>query len=166
MRSGASAPARHQTNTPVDRAYVKVRLEEAGRALLALPLPARSRPYGVHSAWPEMLTDAWSAYGWDKAAVRPAPPSKRAIDAMDEALAWLWAVQDKLARRILFARALIHPVRDRHLYSYTRLGNALGLSREAVRRRHQDGLDRIAQALNAGDAPDPALLLGGGRPEV
>jgi hypothetical protein len=64
------------------------------------------------------------AYGWEAARIRPAVPSAEKIDRMDEAMAWITLIQSSqyVLRRVIGARSLVHPITDRHLYSWRRLG--------------------------------------------
>ena len=68
---------------------------------------------------------------------------------MDEALAWLQLIpQDRyVLRRIVGARSLVHPISDRHLYSWRRLGSVLGADHKAVQRWHAQGIATIVAGL-------------------
>jgi hypothetical protein len=50
-------------------------------------------------------------------------------------------------RRVVGARSLVHPITDRHLFPWRRLGAALGADHKAVQRWHAQGIDIIAMAL-------------------
>ena len=108
-------------------AEIIARLEEAGATLLALI----------------------EAYGWDSVRIRPAIPAADKIDRMDEAMGWLTLIPRNryVLRRIVGARSLVHPISDRHLFSWRRLAAALGANHKAVQRWHANGIDIIAQAL-------------------
>lgn len=132
----------------VDAAYVICRLEEAGATLLALPGSGWSTR--VRSSSIEIVRTALEAYGWGAARIRPAVPSADRIDRMDEAMAWIALIQDTrfVLRRVVGARSLVHPVTDRHLYSWRRLGAALGADHKAVQRWHAQGIEMIVAALH------------------
>ena len=44
-----------------------------------------------------------------------------------------------MLRRIVGARSLVHPMTGRHLYSWRRLGTAIGADHKAVQRWHAQG---------------------------
>ena len=136
---------------PVDADYVIYRLEEAGATLLALPGTGWSTR--VRSSSIEIVRTALEAYGWDAARIRPAVPSAEKIDRMDEALAWIAVIPDSrfVLRRVVGARSLVHPVTDRHLYSWRRLGAALGADHKAVQRWHAQGIQMIVAAMHQMD---------------
>jgi hypothetical protein len=47
------------------------------------------------------------------------------------------------------ARSLVHPVTDRHLFPWRRLGKALGSDHKAVQRWHAQGIALIVAGLRA-----------------
>lgn len=137
---------------PYDAALVIHRLEEAGATLLALP--ARGlRPADARAAWPEVVHEAAEAYGYTGERLRPAVPSAAHITRMDEALRWVALIPpDRVVlRRIVGARSLVAPLTGRHLFSWRRLGEAVGADHRAVQRWHADGVGIIAHRLNALD---------------
>ena len=78
-------------------------------------------------------------------------PSAAAIDRMDRVLAWIPRIPvDKFVlRRVVGARCLVNPMTGRYLYSWRRLGTAIGADHKAVQRWHCRGIDLIVTALNA-----------------
>jgi uncharacterized protein DUF6362 len=136
---------------PLDADFVIYRLEEAGATLLALPGTGWSTR--VRSSSIEIIRTALEAYGWEAARIRPAVPSAEKIDRMDEAMSWIAFIQDSryVLRRVVGARSLVHPVTDRHLYSWRRLGAALGADHKAVQRWHAQGVAIIVAALHGTD---------------
>jgi hypothetical protein len=68
---------------------------------------------------------------------------------MDEAYSWLKFIPEDqyVLRRIVGARSLVHPVRDRHLFPWRRLGAAIGADHKAVQRWHGQGISLIVTAL-------------------
>ncbi|MBM3597341.1 MAG: hypothetical protein FJX35_03955 [Alphaproteobacteria bacterium] len=117
---------------------VKARLAEAADTLRRLPGGVmRARLTG----WPEVVRAAAEAYGYDGARMRPAAPGPAAISRMDEALAWLFAL-DLDARRIVWARA--------GRVSWRRLEDMDGRSHVTLRRVHDRAMAAIARALNSG----------------
>jgi hypothetical protein len=69
---------------------------------------------------------------------------------MDEALGWINVIPlDRyVLRRIVGARSLVHPVTDRHLFPWRRLGAVLGADHKAVQRWHAQAVAMIVTALN------------------
>ena len=129
--------------------YVLAALEEAGCTLLALPNSGpstRLRQSGL-----EWVHDAANAYPPDRTQIRPAIPSAASIDRMDRVLAWIPRIPaDKfLLRRIVGARCLVNPTTGRYLFSWRRLGIAIGADHKAVQRWHAQGINLIVAALNA-----------------
>ena len=143
MSSSHSAEARG-----FDAELVIRRLEEAGAALLALPGSGWSTRLRGSSL--EIVRTAMESYGWTTKRIRPPIPSAERITRMDEALAWipLIPVDRYVLRRIVGARSLVHPITERHLFPWRRLGTALGSDHKAIQRWHAQGIDLVVQALN------------------
>jgi Domain of unknown function (DUF6362) len=137
------------TDTTIDADYVIYRLEEAGATLLALPGSGWSTR--LRSASLEIVRSALESYGWGQTRVRPAAPSAEKISRMDEAMSWipLIPLDRYVLRRIVGARSLVHPLTDRHLYPWRRLGVALGADHRAIQRWLAQGVGMIVEALSA-----------------
>lgn len=135
----------------IDADYVIYRLEEAGATLLALPGTGWSTR--LRSSSLEIVRTVLEAYGWSDARMRPAVPSADKISRMDEAMGWipLIPVDQYVLRRVVGARSLVHPITDRHLFPWRRLGKALGADHKAIQRWHARGVDMIVRALNAAE---------------
>lgn len=133
----------------IDADYVVYRLEEAGATLLALPGTGYSTRLRTSSL--EIVRTALEAYGWAEARIRPAIPSAEKITRMDEAMSWipLIPLDRYVLRRVVGARSLVHPITDRHLFPWRRLGKALGADHKAIQRWHAQGIAMIVAALNA-----------------
>ena len=136
---------------PMDADYAIYRLEEAGATLLALP--GTGWTTRLRSSSIQIVRTALEAYGWEAARIRPAVPSADKIDRMDEAMGWLLLIPlDRyVLRRIVGARSLVHPITDRHLFPWRRLGVVLGTDHKAVQRWHAQGIGMIVTALNRRD---------------
>src|SRR6202044_4082721 len=134
-------------NCLMDADYVIYRLEEAGATLLALPGTGWTTRLRTSSL--ELVRTALEAYGWEATRIRPAVPPAEKIDRMDEAMAWIPMIpQDRyVLRRVVGARSLVHPITDRHLFTWRRLGVALGADHKAVQRWHAQGIALIVAAL-------------------
>ena len=76
------------------------RLEDAAITLRRLP-PIKVQ--GYFNVWPSVVQDYWGALGTEHR-IRLGPPLPRAIDEMDEALAWMKLVEANEAK-LLWARA-------------------------------------------------------------
>jgi hypothetical protein len=133
----------------VDADYVIYRLEEAGATLLALPDTGYSTRLRTSSL--EIVRNALEAYGWSEARIRPAVPSAEKITRMDEAMSWipLIPLDRYVLRRVVGARSLVHPITDRHLFPWRRLGKALDADHKAIQRWHAQGIAMIVTALKA-----------------
>ena len=131
----------------IDADFVVYRLEEAGATLLALPGTGWSTR--MRSSSLEIVRTALEAYGWTEARIRPSVPSAEKITRMDEAMSWipLIPVDRYVLRRVVGARSLVHPVTDRHLFPWRRLGKALGADHKAIQRWHAQGIALIVAAL-------------------
>ena len=129
------------------------RLEEAGAALLALPATGWSTR--LRSGSLDIVRSAAEAYGWTEGVARPPVPTAAKISRMDEALGWIAHIPlDRyVLRRIVGARSLVHPVSERHLFPWRRLGAVLGADHKAVQRWHGEGIGLIVAALRR---PDPS----------
>jgi hypothetical protein len=68
---------------------------------------------------------------------------------MDEAFGWLALIPEGqyVLRRILGARALVHPLTGRHLYPWRRLAAVLGSDHKAVQRWHGQGVALLVREL-------------------
>jgi hypothetical protein len=131
----------------IDADYVVYRLEEAGATLLALPDTGYSTRLRTSSL--QIVRTALEAYGWTDARIRPPVPSADKITRMDEAMSWvpLIPLDRHVMRRVVGARSLVHPITDRHLFAWRRLGKALGADHKAVQRWHAQGIAIIVTAL-------------------
>jgi hypothetical protein len=140
---------------PATAEWIIARLEEAGATLLALPNSGPSTRLAQASL--EWVRSAAESYGFHRARIRPAVPSAAHITRMDQSYRWVSAIpQDKyVLRRVVGARSLVNPLTGRHLYSWRRLGIAVGADHKAVQRWHAQGIDLIVAILNR---PDPAQL--------
>jgi hypothetical protein len=134
-----------------DADVVVYRLEEAGATLLALPGSGWTTHMRTSSV--EIVRSALESYGWTAARIRPAVPSAEKVDRMDEAMSWLSLIpqQNYALRRVVGARSLVHPITDRHLFTWRRLGAAMGADHKAVQRWHGQGVELIVAALNRGE---------------
>lgn len=132
----------------LDADAVIYRLEEAGATLLSLPSHAchLNRITGG-----DVMRTALESYGWNADRIRPPAPSSEKITRMDEAMSWISLIPPEkyVLRRVVGARSLMHPITDRHLFPWRRLGAALGADHKAVQRWHAQGIEMIVQALEA-----------------
>jgi hypothetical protein len=147
-------PTSRSPNHPIDAQYVIYRLEEAGSTLLALPATGYST--ALRSSALDIVRNAIESYGWTEKRLRPAVPSAARITRMDEALGWITLIppESYVLRRIVGARALVSPMTERHLYTWRRLGCALGADHKAVQRWHAQAIDILVARLNRPAAND------------
>jgi hypothetical protein len=116
---------------------VRERLEEAARTLRALP--AKDRPKGYDTAWPDVVRQAAEAYGWDAAVPPRITPSAAEIGRMEECFAWLSWLEPR-DRQIVWLRAA--GVRWRAICV------RVGYARTHAWRRQVAALKRIAEQAN------------------
>lgn len=149
MRLAFVPDAELSTLPEIDAAYVTWRLEEAGATLLALPASGWST--GLRSSSLDIVRSAAESYGWTAGRLRPPVPSAAKITRMDAALGWIARIPaDRyVLRRIVGARSLVHPVSERHLFPWRRLGAVLGADHKAVQRWHKEGIGLIVSSLRA-----------------
>ena len=133
----------------IDAAFVTYRLEEGGATLLALPGSGHSTRLRLSKL--EVVSGAAEAGGRESARLRAPVPSASRITRMDEALGWISLIpQDRyVIRRVVGARSLVSPITERHLYSWRRLGQAVGADHKAVQRWHAQGIDMLVAAIAA-----------------
>ena len=147
--SPGSVPKRTGQQKPLNAEEVVARLEAAGATLLAMP----SRGYSTHLRQMkfDIVHTALEAYGWQAAMARPPVPSASDISLMDEAFGWLALIPEAryLLRRILGARALVHPLTERHLFPWRRLAAMLGSDHKSVQRWHGQAIALLVQELSA-----------------
>ncbi|MDE2007535.1 MAG: hypothetical protein KGI51_13275 [Rhodospirillales bacterium] len=136
-----------RTIPEIDDAYVTWRLEEAGATLLSLPNTGWSTR--LRSSAIDIVRTAAESYGWEGGKLRPPMPSAARISRMDAAMGWiaLIPVERYVLRRIVGARSLVHPISDRHLFPWRRLGAVLGADHKAVQRWHKEGIGIIVAGL-------------------
>ena len=133
----------------IDAGFVVYRLEEAGATVLALPGSGWTTRMRTSSI--DIVRTALDSYGWSSDRIRPPAPSSEKITRMDEAMSWLSLIPQEryVLRRVVGARSLVHPITDRHLFPWRRLGAALGADHKAVQRWHAQGIDMIVRGLKA-----------------
>jgi len=149
--------------TPED---VRLRLEEAGRALMSLPMPKGALPRDARSNWPDVVRgyeDAFAALIGASDEVKRdfsdshnrvrVSPSAATVGRMDEVLGWLWRIEEPRKRRLCLSRSLIHPVSGRHVVSFRKLGRMFGLHHETMRAWHDRTLAEIAASLTRDRTP-------------
>ena len=130
-------------------AAVIARLESAGATLLAMP--ARGYSTQMRQMKFDVVHSALEAYGWQASGPRPPVPSATDITLMDEAFGWLALIPEQkyVLRRILGARALVHPMTGRHIYPWRRLAALLGADHKSVQRWHGQAVAMLVQALTS-----------------
>ena len=124
--------------------------EAAGATLLALP--GRGYTTQIRTMRFDVVHSALDAYGWQSSAIRPPVPSAAAISQMDEVFGWLTLIPEAkyVFRRIVGARALVHPVTLRHLFPWRRIGTMLGADHKSVQRWHGQAVDMLLEGLGRG----------------
>jgi hypothetical protein len=126
---------------------IKEWLEWAGARLLSLQISS-PLPKEPHVSWPEFAQDHREAYGYTGERLRAAIPNRFEIELMDEILLLPGLIQDITRRRIVNARALVTPISNRYLYSWTKLAFMLHTSKYQVVRHHVLGLKDIQRNVS------------------
>lgn len=140
---------------------VKQRLEDAGRTLMMLPMPADGMPAGARAAWPDVQQRYWDIAGKaDEGSLEERlaalalqrnattlGASSAAITRLDEVLEWLLAIERPHHRKAVMARMLIHPVSERPVNSWKQIAETLGASKSAVRHWQARGIQEILENL-------------------
>jgi hypothetical protein len=147
IRTKPAAPVRIAGLTADE---IVARFEAAGATLLALP--GRGYSTQMRTMRLDVVHSALDAYGWQGAAIRPPLPGAAAISQMDETFGWLTLIPEGkfMLRRIVGARALVHPVTLRHIYPWRRLGALLGADHKSVQRWHGQAVALLLDVLGGG----------------
>ncbi|MDD2705323.1 MAG: DUF6362 family protein [Acidocella sp.] len=142
-----SAEVRVQRYQGLSTTEIVERFEAAGATLLAMP----ARGYSTHMRTInfDVVHSALDAYGWSAAAIRPPAPSSAEITAMDETFGWLALIPESqyVLRRIVGARALVHPLSGRHLFPWRRIAVMLGADHKSIQRWHGHAVELILKKL-------------------
>lgn len=135
-RDSAEAPAQFTREWLIDE------LERAGRTLQSLPARG-TRPAEYGSAWPDVVHAAEASYGWTTERARPPVPSAQDIKRMDIVFGWVALIPERqrVMRRIVMMRSLVDPVTDRHLWSWRKIGTALGTAKTNAQYQHNRAID-------------------------
>ena len=142
------APAAPAVGTRWSGEEIIARLERAGATLLALP--SRGYTTQLRQTRFDIVHTALETYGWEAPTLRVPAPSAPAISAMDEAFGGLGLIPEPsfLLRRILGARALVHPLTGRYLFPWRRLAAAVGADHKSVQRWHAGAVTIVQRRLN------------------
>ncbi len=140
-------------------ASIILRLEDAGRTLMMLPMPKDGMPGGDSAAWPEVAQNFWDMVGKaDQGSVEERQhalaqtrnrsqlhANRAAIARLDEVLGWLLAIERPHHRKAVFARMLTHPVSERPVYSWSQIAQTLGTNSSTVRHWYARGVQVILE---------------------
>lgn len=136
---------RRITDRPMDAEGVVYWLERAGITLRALPDYSPRLEVRLMSVELQMAAEMARR---EAGLLRPSI-SAEDIDAMDVAFGWLPLIDNRVRRRIVCARSLVHPLNGRHLYPFSRIGELVGAHKDAVRRWHAQGIAEIVAGIAA-----------------
>lgn len=120
------------------RDMVSFRIREAWDTLRRVPVHGVP---GFAAHWPDVVRDVAEAYGHTDVVVRLARASPQAIDRMNETFGWFRALEGlpHLTRAVwVCCGAGMGP---------RRAGGLLGVHRDTVRARRDEGLDRMVERL-------------------
>jgi hypothetical protein len=118
-------------------------LEWAGARMWALPVDG-VWPQSFHVAWPEYNIELFQVLEFRaRLALRAAAPSSAEIPIMDQILSLPALCRETERRRILHRRAIVHPIRNRHIYTWHRLARDFHKDPRSLRALHRRALDEV-----------------------
>ena len=127
---------------------VRASLRQAMRTLQALRVPGLW-PAGYRSGMPDVLRDI-EDMRWVDAGEGPRPqPGPQAVARMDRMLAWVRLIPEGRpeVRRAVALRSLNHPLSEKEILGWRRIGELLGCSHTQAGRWFDQGIDHITVAL-------------------
>ena len=127
---------------PLTVAEVQEWLEWAGSRLLALRIKSPA-PAGYRSYWPDFAEDITAAYGYTAETLRAPTVAPHEITVMDQILTLPMLVADVRTRRIIHRRALVTPVSQRYVHSFSKISRDFHMSRQRAHQLHRAGLIEI-----------------------
>ena len=130
----------------LSEAAIIERLEAAGKTALSLPR-GRHGPSKRVTMSIDIVLKASESYGWNLAPLRFSPSAAQ-ITQMEEAWGWLGLIESTIDRRIVTLRAMVHPVSERHIYTWRRLGVLVGADYKSVQHWHLRGIKIIKKSLD------------------
>lgn len=119
-------------------------LEWAGGRMLAVQV-CGTRPSSYRSFWPDYPDDSFTAYGYTNERLRLPSPSAPDISLMDEILSLVLLTPIILQRRVLNARAIVHPINGRHIFPWSKIAHLINSDYRSVVLTHKKGLEVIAR---------------------
>jgi hypothetical protein len=125
---------------------IVARLEDAGRVLLALPMRGYSTV--LRTGYPDVVHDI-QAYGWHGEQPRIPVPSADRITRLEETLDWMRLIpaEELRLKRVVGRRMLVHPLSDKHLYSWRRIGRDLQVDHKTAQHWHDRAIDLLGAGL-------------------
>jgi len=125
---------------------------------MMVPMPVDGKPAELRAHWPAdtverfwELMNGLTAEQIDEIRAErnrlPLKANPEQIARMEEALGWMLWIPAGPKRRIVFARSLIYPRSGKHVVSWRKLGQFMGVHHETVRSWHEEGVDRIVGKL-------------------
>lgn len=142
---------------------IVARLEDAGRTLMMLPMPARGMPAQERSAWPDYARRYWDVFGHaeqDESETEERreieaqqinrtriQASHKAVQRLDEVLGWLWYIEKPRHRRAVAARMLTNPISERPVHSWRQIARTMQADHRTVRRWYSGGVEAIIVGL-------------------
>lgn len=135
-------------------------LEWAGAKLIAMPGP-RIGPKAPSTFWPDYSQELFQVLAFRSATpLRAMAPSSVEIPLMELILSFPALCTHQATRRVLHCRALIHPVKQRHLYRWDRIAELLDTKVYTVKYWHRRGLAEVARKIPEEAAEQVTKALG------
>ena len=126
---------------------LQVWLEWAGARLIAMP-GARPGPNGTKVIWPEYAQELFQVIEFRPGMRIRAPiPSAEDITLTEEILVLPAFCEYAKARRTIRLRTLMHPVHERHIYSWADIAKKLEIDRKTAASLYSRGLREIARKV-------------------
>jgi len=123
-------------------------LEWAGARLVAMP-GRREGPAATKVIWPEYDQEKFEVLTFrGRLPLRAAAPDKDEIPLVDEILLFPNLCSQVHVRRVLHARALVHPLNQRHLFPWSRIAKLLHSDHKQVQRWHRKGLEEVVSKVD------------------
>lgn len=142
---------------PPDAAFVRAKLESAGRTVMMLPATG-TRPAGYGSGWPEIVREFADLIDAPKENTAPALRATMAqLAELDEVEEWVvrLAITCRTRRmpyvaKVVCACSLRWPVSERPVVTWSKMSRRMSVSPTTVRNWYDQGVGLICARLGAG----------------
>lgn len=154
----------------VTEGEIEAWLEWAGIRLIAMPGP-RAGPSEFRGFWPDYSQERFEIISFRaRIALRVAAPGPSEIPLMEQILLLPNLLQPseseriQMMRKAIRKRTLLHPITERHLFSWARLAKDLETSRFIAQGLYEDGIIRLTKLIDSAHARFIRQRLSSGMP--